>query len=212
MLSVKKINKRIEKEFCKKTKDALSDAFLLDEYKKCKSVKKRIASLESVLKKNKVSDDQKKAIIDDFVIELIPPGTKGAIRGNKFNNIVKDFIVGLGLDKKLFVVRFEENCSSHGTSEIPDWYILEKKTKRVMIGMNQLDLWRGGQQLNRGSKYLIDKVPDTETKLVCVVCNDTVVKSNKNKVYKLFDVGFTNNTLCYIKNLENIIREHFVLR
>jgi hypothetical protein len=36
------------------------------------------------------------------------------------------------------------------TTEIPDWYILEKSTGKVIIGMNQLDLWSGGQQINRG--------------------------------------------------------------
>lgn len=33
--------------------------------------------------------------------------------------------------------------------------------------------------------------------------------NNKNKAYKLFEIGFTNNTLCYIKNLPNIINEYF---
>lgn len=210
MMTIKEINKRIKNEFCRKTKDALSDISLLDEYKKCKSVKKKIARLESILKKHGVKDNKTDAIIGDYILELIPPGTKGTIRGNKFNSIVKDTIIGLGLDKKRFTVRFEETCLSHETSEIPDWYILEKKTKKVMIGMNQLDLWRGGQQINRGSKYLIDKVHNTDSsKLVCVVCNEITIKSDKNKVYRLFDVGFTDNTLCYIKNLGNIIKDYF---
>ena len=28
---------------------------------------------------------------------------------------------------------------------MPDWYVLEKTTNKITIGMNQLDLW-GGQQ------------------------------------------------------------------
>ena len=35
---------------------------------------------------------KKDLIIDDYLLELIPPGTKGVIRGNKFNKIVKETI------------------------------------------------------------------------------------------------------------------------
>lgn len=76
--------------------------------------------------------------------------------------------------------------------------------------MNQLDLWNGGQQLNRGSKYLINnKINSENSKLLCVVCNKIKFNSNKNKAYKLFEIGFTNNTLCYLKNLPNIINKYF---
>jgi hypothetical protein len=63
--------------------------------------------------------------------------------------------------------------------------------------MNQLDLVGGGQQMNRGYKYLIDNKHNTEkSKLLCVICNKINFVSNKNKAYKLFEVGFSNNTLC----------------
>lgn len=76
--------------------------------------------------------------------------------------------------------------------------------------MNQLDLWGGGQQINRGSKYLIDNKNNTEkSKMVCVVCNEINFISTKNKAYKLFEIGYLNNTLCYIKNLEPIIMTYF---
>ena len=77
--------------------------------------------------------------------------------------------------------------------------------------MNQLDLWNGGHQLNRGYKYLIDnKHNNKNSKLLCVICNDIQIKS-KNKIYKLFEIGFENNTLCYINNLQNIIYSFFNL-
>jgi hypothetical protein len=76
--------------------------------------------------------------------------------------------------------------------------------------MNQLDLWTGGAQLNRGFKYLIDNKHNTDkSKLLCVICNYKKFINNKNKIYKLFEVGFLNNTLCYIKNIEKIINEFF---
>ena len=76
--------------------------------------------------------------------------------------------------------------------------------------MNQLSLVGGGQQTNRGSKYLIDNKHNTEkSKLLCVICNYIQFTSNKNKEYKLFQVGFLNDTICYIKNIKNIINKFF---
>jgi hypothetical protein len=62
----------------------------------------------------------------------------------------------LNLDSERFEICFEKQCVLSITTEIPDWYILEKSTGKVIIGMNQLDLWSGGHQINRGAKYLID--------------------------------------------------------
>lgn len=66
-----------------------------------------------------------------------------------------------------------------------------------------------GQQMNRGTKYLINNPFNTkECKLLCVICNEIKINKN-NKVFKLFEVGFSNNTLCYLKNLPTIIHEYF---
>jgi len=67
--------------------------------------------------------------------------------------------------------------------------------------MNQLDLWNGGQQLNRGYKYLENKTT-SNFKLLCVICNEIQFTKNKNKAYKLFKIGFENN-------IENIINLYF---
>ena len=77
--------------------------------------------------------------------------------------------------------------------------------------MNQLDLWGGGQQLNRGSKYIENNKHNTkDSKLLCVVCNEIQFKS-KNKAYALIVTGFEKNTLCYLNNLQNIITSYFGL-
>lgn len=207
-INLEYINNRIKNEFCKKTKNKLSDEKLLDKYKKCKSVINKIKNLGNILDKYNV--EKKNSILDDFILELIPPGTKGVIRGNRFNNIIKKNIKNMNLDKDRFKIGFEKKCPKVKTTEIPDWYIYEKQTNKVIIGMNQLDLWTGGQQLNRGSKYLLDSKLNTEnTKLLCVVCNKVKITNKNNKVYKLFKEGFKNDTLCYIKNLENIIINFF---
>lgn len=208
-MNIIEINKRIYEEFCENTFNQLTDQFLINDYKKCKSVINHIKELDNVLIKY-VKTDVKEKIINEYLQKLIPAGTKGVIRGNKFNYIVKNYIIELQLNSDRFEVNFEKKCELFKTTEIPDWYILDKNQNKILIGMNQLDLWNGGQQLNRGYKYLIENSHNTyNSKLICVVCNFIQLKSNKNKVYKLFEIGFTNNTLCYLKNLNNIILSYF---
>ena len=208
-LSMEYINARIKEEVCYETLEELTDSKLMYEYKNCNSVKNEINKLSNVLGKY-VDEEIKQKIIQEYLLELIPAGTKGVIRGNKFNNIVKQYVTKLALDTDRFEICFEKKCELHITTEIPDWYILEKSTNKIIIGMNQLDLWGGGQQLNRGSKYIENNKHNNEnSKLLCVVCNEIQFKSKKNKAYKLFETGFENNTLCYLKNLQNIITSYF---
>lgn len=208
-LSIDDINLRIRNEICNDTINELTDNKLISEYRKSISVKGEIKKLEDILIKYVESDISQK-IIGEYLLHLIPPGTKGVIRGNKFNNIVKQYIKNLNLDNDLFEICFEKKSEIYNTSEIPDWYILEKKTNKIIIGMNQLDLWKGGHQLNRGSKYIEHAKNNEHCKLLCVVCNHIQLK-NKNKIYKIFKLGFKNNTLCYLNNLGNIINSYFSL-
>jgi hypothetical protein len=208
-LSIDYINNRINQEICHNVLSQLSDEKLINEYKECNSVKNKIKTLGLVIDKY-LNEQTKQQLIQDYLLELIPPGTKGVIRGNKFNRIIKDFIININLDSNRFEVCFEKKCDSHFTTEIPDWYILEKHTNKAIIGMNQLDLWGGGQQLNRGFKYLKNSEHNNPNcKLLCVVSNEIQFKSDKNKAFTLFQIGFQNNTLCYLNNLENIIKSYF---
>lgn len=205
------INERIKREICYLTISELTDENLLPIYKNSKSVIESVKKLENVLDKF-VDLDKKRQIINDYILQLIPAGTKGVYRGNKFNEIVKEYILKLKLNTTLFKICFEEKCDidGHNTSEKPDWYILEKTTNKIIIGMNQLDLWSGGAQTNRGSKYIEgNKHNNEKSKLLCVVCNEIQLSSKKNKTYKLFETGFKNNTLCYLNNLQNIILSYF---
>jgi len=120
------INNRIKKEICYKTINELTDYNLLNEYKKCKSVKNQIQKLSKILEKY-LDNEIIQEIINEYLLHLIPAETKGVIRGNKFNYIVKQFIINLKLNYEDFIICFEEKCIEHLTSEIPDWYILEKK-------------------------------------------------------------------------------------
>jgi hypothetical protein len=210
------INEIIQSQVCYETISKLSDESLMPLYLETESVKHKIeleyAFLNTfiALLSEHPPEAAKTIIMNDRILQLIPAGTKGVMRGNQFNKIVKDKILSFGLDHERFDIQFEKQCPLNKTSEIPDWYIVEKETGRAIIGMNQLDLWSGGQQTNRGSKYIIKSEHNTQTsKLVCVVCNYTQIKSTKSKEYKLFEIGFQNNTICYLNNLQNIIADYY---
>jgi hypothetical protein len=190
---IARINERIKNEICYNTLSALSDEKLLPVYRESKSVKEAIKILENTLDEF-VDLETKQKIVNKYLLQLIPAGTKGVYRGNTFNKIIKAFILNLNLNlnSDRFKIEFEKKCESHFTSEFPDWYVLEKATNKIIIGMNQLDLWGGGQQTNRGSKYIEgNKHNNEKSKLVCVVCNEIEISSKKNKTYKLFEIGFT---------------------
>jgi hypothetical protein len=195
------INNTIIKQISKDVLIQLTDKNLLDDYLKCKSVNNSINKLMNVLKEVGIQDDKIIEIKNKYILELIPAGTKGVIRGNKFNQLVKNYITNLKLDTKIYEICFEKKYEYIKTSEIPDWYIKNKKNNKIIIGMNQLDLWGGGQQINRDSKYLIEcKFNNENTKLLCFVCNEIKFKTSKSKAFNFFEIGFKNNTLCYLNN------------
>lgn len=208
-VSVDEINERIKKELCLDTIEKLTYKALLERYMETDSVKQKIITLRSILDEESVENEKVDKIIQRYIPELIPPGTKGTIRGNKFNQIIKEKILSFGIDEEKYEIKFETKHKTHTTSEIPDWYIYEKETDMIIIGMNQLSIVGGGQQINRGFKYLEPALNTEKFKLLCVVCNDLVIKSAKGNEYKLYSLGFKNDTLCYLGNLQPIINTFF---
>lgn len=202
------INNEIERQVDKNILLKLTDENLLHEYLQSKSVQRAINKLTTILKDFEIDDNKIMEITNKYILELIPAGTKGVIRGNNFNKIVKNYIENLKLDPKIYEIGFEKNCSDIKTSEIPDWFIKNKTNNKIIIGMNQLDLWGGGEQTNRGSKYLIDcQLNNETTKLLCVICNKIKFKTERSKAFKFFQVGFQNDTLCYLNNLNSILEK-----
>ena len=212
-IMLQNLNQRISSEFCAETVLKLTDVSLLSEYQECKSVKNSVAKLSCILEKHvEISTETRDAILKEYLVEMIPPGTKGVIRGNKFNKMVQEKILSLALPADIYEVAFEKNCAAAPTSEIPDWYITDKIHNRTLIGMNQLDLWGGGHQMNRAGKYIMKDPFETQpnVKLICVVCNFIVLKSEKNKAFHIFEKGYEKNTICYLNNLERIVKEFFL--
>lgn len=202
------INNRIRKEFCPETSNKLSSKVLLPEYLKSNAVKRNINHLKSILLNNNVNEEDSKNIINEYIYKLIPPGTKGSIRGQTFNSIIKYHILSIPLSSKYFEIEFEKKHNKYYTDEIPDWTIYEPKTKKLIIGMNQLDFWSGGQQKNRGNKYIYHETNDKNIKLVSVICNK-IYLTNRNSTFELISYGFEKENLCYITGLKKIIYDFF---
>lgn len=57
-----------------------------------------------------VDESIKSCIIKDYIPNLIPPGTKGVIRGNKFNTIIKEKILSFKISEENFDIMFEKNA------------------------------------------------------------------------------------------------------
>jgi len=114
-----------------------------------------------------------------------------------------------------FIIEFESQHPCFECFDKPDFYIYHPESKRLLIGMNQLDLWSGGHQKNRASKYVTDDRFHSDFKsdliihFVSIVCSFTKIKNKKDKKYKLFKIGFETKRLCYLNGLKNIIDGFF---
>jgi len=192
------INQRISSEFCLETAQKLSDTSLLEVYRNSKSVKKNVNTLSNILEKHvEISTETREAILEEYLLKMISPGLKGQKRGEYFNKIVREKIESFQLSPDIYEVAFEKNCNLAPTKEKPDWYIIDKIQNKTLIGMNQVDLWGGGQQTNRAAKYILEDPFEhlPNVKLMGVVCYFIELKSNKNKSFKILEKGFEKNTI-----------------
>lgn len=198
-MNIIEINEKINSDFDSDIYKQLSDSSLLDVYKHQTSVIKQVEYLKTILEKNNIFKEKIDTIINEYILKLIPPGTKGVVRGNLFNKLVKNKII-TDFANKGYEIEFEKKYNNT-TDEIPDWYIKNKDI--VIIGFNQLDLWSGGAQTNRASKYLNIKLENI--KIVNVVCNYIQLTEKSKKVMEIFKKGFMEDKLVYYKRLSELI-------
>ena len=208
------LNKQIRDKYLpnKEYWNKLDDRELFNLYVEQPAVKKNKQDFQDNLLKYEIPTDVVDKLFSDkaFMLKyIIPPSVKSTIRGNKFNNLVKDAILSLNLSED-FEICFEKNCKEFNTSEIPDFYV--KNNEKIMIGFNQIDLWEGGHQTNRGSKYIINNQSTDDVKIVCVITKYPELLKTKRKKYKIFKEGFDKNILFYITGLLDYIKDYFQIR
>jgi len=206
--------------FCEKTYRKLSDEFLLDVYKKSKSVKHRIHAISEVLSAHTKSNKRKSFILASHLVMnyMIPSGVKASIRGNAFNDIVFNYLRNIVSSKKMLTLTREAfpdvMMDQTYLNEIPDWFIKDTKTHKLILGYNQIDLWTGGAQCNRAHKYLQNDglykaLEDKyQCRLVCMIASPLPGTMKKtSKIYKILEEGFQKKRLIYIKQLRLLLQE-----
>ena len=206
---IDRLNELINKQYSKEIEDKLSDENLNEQFIKCNSSQKIKTQIKNILKNDYNDDVLLQKRVEQLLALSIPAGTKGVIRGNMFNNIVKEELLLIKKDYDQLDISFEKKIKD--CNERPDFII--KCNNKYIIGMNQVDLWNGGQQLNRASNYL-DDLKNTETKkFLCVIAYKYIFKNShrqeKSKSFILIKNGLENNRLCYVNNLKNIIVDFF---
>lgn len=175
---------------------------------------KRQQQIIDVIKRNKIKISHAQKIAKDLIGYTTQPGIKAALRGNHFNRVVSDTIKAIIKNKKH--IEFKTEISHCQFDEKLDWYLYNTRSKNIIAGFNQIDLWNGGAQYNRASKYILGEsfhkhLSKRKIKLLCVVYNSPNKVRINTKLYKILSVGFHKKRICYLKGLKKIINE-FILK
>jgi len=184
----------------------------LSTYRRTRSVMDRVDRLESVLRvETALTSNEIDRVVNACMPSLVPPGTKGAVRGRVFEGIVRDTIMGMNLPDDEFSVMFggrrmDASYKDHGITEVPDFVI--RNSQKTMYGMVQMDLWTGGAQLNRGTKYIFHK-DHPDTRLLCVVCAPLSLTSPK--IHEMLHYAVEHDRVCYVSGLGRIIHDYFCI-
>lgn len=204
-MDVKILNKWIELySEDKYLNKCLSDEYVINSWKEgSKNFKNVKNNLSLILNKhfNNSNFILNKLVNDfDFLKMIIKSGTLGVIRGKIFSDYIYNILCAkYKINQNVEIKR--EFKINHNINEISDFYICNKKNGKEIIIMAQIDLWTGGQQLNRLSKYvnlsLKIKKENSKRNLFCVVAKKYIFKNLKTKTSKFLAEGIENKVIFY---------------
>lgn len=208
-MTVRQVNDRLRDDVCRDTLAAISDETLSPIFEQSPEVKKLLRGIDDVLFTADIHARVHDSIYARIRPLLIPEAVKTATRVRVFHEIVTAHIVDLALSPDRFDVAFNTRCPLPAVDHVPDWYIFEKATHKLLVGINQLNLSgcrsRVAMYIDSGSNG-VDF--DGNVKYLCVLGNHERV-SAKGRIHDLFVAGFTNNTVCFVKQLRDVIRAYF---
>ena len=210
MTKIAKINEHIKATYDKHIDRQLSDLMLMDQFLNSSSCKNAIQILEETAKDTGIDKDPR--IMRKFMKKLlplvIPPGVKGCIRGYAFNQIIKKKLLKADLPNG--ELSFEPKDCCNLVHEIPDWCF--RIGGKTIIGYNQLDIWKGGAQINRASKYIMDdalhrRLNKQGVWIVCVIARKISLVGEKNKVFKILQKGIATHRLLWPNAIINYLKK-----
>lgn len=216
---IDKVNLTVRRTFCEISWKELDKRNFINEIKSSPAFINRKKQFLSYFNDEEKEQIEKINILlnnNEFILDfLTTPPMFGNMRGRKFNEIVKKKVLSIeSFKEEPYEINFEKKHTTFSTTEKPDFTIYNTQSKRVIIGMNQIDLWSGGQQLNRGAKYILENTnKNRDVLFLCVIAsNEKCFFSKENctsKKFKILQKGFDNDTLCYLKDLERIAKKWF---
>lgn len=200
----------ITEQYDRYVERSISDLMLMDKYMQTSACKNAVKVLEDTSKDLFLDERQKRVFMRRILPMVIPAGVKAVVRGAALNNYVKNMMMRLCKGKQGWKVDFEVRNCGHVT-EIPDWTLKVAKKGPLIIGFNQLDLWKGGAQINRAAKYILDdtlhaRLNANNVYLVCVVARHIDVTKQQNvsssKLHKILRKGVETGRLMWPKGLK----------
>lgn len=205
--NVDQINAIIERQYDPYIVRQLSDLMLMPRYMNCNSCKKVVDYLEKTADKLELVERKRRIYMNKMLPMIISPGVKASIRGVAFNEYIKRKLLKFS-SNKILSIQFEPKGVAW-VSEIPDW-IIEFKGGKTVIGYNQLDLWMGGAQVNRASKYIMDealhkRLNKKNIYIVCVVARRYKVGYMQSKVADIIITGVKKKRIVWPKGLNNYL-------
>ena len=136
---------------------------------------------------------------------IISPQYKASKRGALLNKIVLDKIYNMFNSIDNIIINKEVDNNIIG--EKADAYI--KYNNKELFIYNQIGLWNGGEQLNRGDKY-INKLKESNT-IYVVIAPPPTQTIKETKANRIVLNGRTNNNLIWLSELETYINNYFEL-
>ncbi len=211
-MTVRQVNDRLRDDVCRDTLAAISDETLSPIFEQSPEVKKLLRGIDDVLFTADIHARVHDSIYARIRPLLIPEAVKTATRVRVFHDIVTAHIVDLALSPDRFDVAFNTRCPLPAVDHVPDWYIFEKATHKLLVGINQLNLsgcrGRAAMYIDSDFDFGSNGVVSGDVKYLCVLGNHERV-SAKGRIHDLFVAGFTNNTVCFVKQLRDVIRAYF---
>lgn len=134
-MNVIEINKKIEETYDKDLYERLSDKSLLNLFQSQKSTHNKMKQLRNICVNYIHNEKIIENIINDFLLNLIPAGTKGVVRGIQFNKLIKEKILSFYSNNKNLEIYFEKPDEIINTDEIPDFLIINRNNNKKILDL-----------------------------------------------------------------------------
>lgn len=212
IMTVRQVNDRLRDDVCRDTLAAISDETLSPLFEQSPDIKKLLRGIDDVLFVADIHASVHANIYNRIRPLLIPEAVKTATRIRVFYEIVETAITAIGLSSDRFDVAFNTRCPLPAVDHVPDWYILEKATNKLLVGMNQLNLSGRSNHTRRATAYIESGADDNSNlKYLCVLGNHERALV-KGPTHALFVAGFKHTTICFVKQLRDVITAYFAPR